>query len=145
MVERALAAAMTMLGERLGRRRAGWSWGRLHRYVFHHPGATSPLTRFLLDPRPRPAEGDCNTVNASWYHPPSGSFDATVVPSMRMIVPLGDIDGMRVSLPLGQSGQPGHPHYDELTDTWARCELVPLPLSRGAVEKLARDRLVLAP
>ncbi len=145
MVERALAAAMRMLAEHLGRRRAGWSWGRLHRYAFRHPGATSPITRLLLNPRARPAEGDCNTVKATWYHYPNGNFDATVIPSMRMIVPLGDIDGMRVSLPLGQSGQPGHPHYDDLTDTWARCELVPLPLSRGAVEQIARDRLTLEP
>jgi penicillin amidase len=145
VVERALAAAMGMLGERLGRRRAGWSWGRLHRYAFRHPGATSPITRLLLNPRARPAGGDCSTVNVAWFHFPSGSLDATVIPSMRMIVPLGDIDGMRVSLPLGQSGQPGHPHYDDLTDTWARCELVPLPLSRGAVEKIARDRLALEP
>lgn len=145
VVERALASAMELLGERLGRRRAGWRWGCLHRYVFRHPGATSPLARLLLNPRPRPAHGDCSTVNVSWYHPACGSFDATVIPSLRVIVPLGDVDGMRISLPLGQSGQPGHPHYDDLTDVWRRCELVPLPLTRGAVEKIARDRLVLAP
>jgi penicillin amidase len=145
VVERALVAAMELLGERLGRRRAGWSWGRLHRYAFRHPGATSPITRLLLNPWARPAEGDCNTVNASWYYYAGGSFDATIISSMRVVVPLGDIDGMRVIIPLGQSGQPGHPHYDDLTDAWARCELVPLPLSRGAVEKIARDRQTLEP
>jgi acyl-homoserine lactone acylase PvdQ len=62
-----------------------------------------------------------------------------------MVVPLGDIDGMRVIMPLGQSGQPGHRHYDDMTDRWVRGDLVPLPLSRGAVEKIAKERLVLEP
>jgi acyl-homoserine lactone acylase PvdQ len=145
VVERALAAAVGLLEERLGRRRAGWRWGRLHRYLFLHPGARGSVARLLLNPRPRPARGDSNTVNVSWYSLGRGTFDATTVPSQRMVVPLGDIDGMRVIMPLGQSGQPGHRHYDDMTDRWVRGDLVPLPLSRGAVEKIAKDRLVLEP
>ena len=143
VVERALAAAMDLLRQRLGAGRSGWRWGRLHRYAFRHPGATSALTRLLLNPTPRPAAGDQNTVNVSWYYPVNGSFDVTTIPSLRMIVPVGDPDGMRIIIPLGQSGQPGHPHYDDMSPLWVRGDYVPLPMGRAAVEAAAAEKLIL--
>jgi penicillin amidase len=128
----------------MGRDPRNWRWGRLHRHVFRHPGAGSRLSKKLLNPEELPAHGDNNTVNVSWYTPVGGSFDVTTIPSLRMVVPLGDVDGMRIIGPLGQSGQPGHPHYNDMTGPWTRGETVPLPLSRQAVEKIAADRLVLS-
>ena len=122
-----------------------WSWGRLHRHVFRHPGASSPFTRMLLNPRPCPASGDMNTLNVSWSVPALDSYDVTTIPSMRMITSLGDLDSLRIVGPLGQSGQPGHAHYEELTPLWLRGEQVPIPLTRAAVEKIAKDRLTLVP
>jgi penicillin amidase len=84
-------------------------------------------------------------VNVSWYRAGAGSFDSTVIPSMRMIVPLRDPDGMRIIGPLGQSGQPGHRHYDDMLAPWAAGRYVGLPMGREAVEKAARERLVLSP
>jgi penicillin amidase len=71
------------------------------------------------------------------------SYHVAGNPSMRIIVPLGDPDGMRIIGPLGQSGQPGHRHYNDMTDPWIRGELVPLPLTRTGVERVTRERLVL--
>jgi acyl-homoserine lactone acylase PvdQ len=50
---------------------------------------------------------------------------------------------MRIIGPLGQSGQPGNPHCNDMTESWIRGETLPLPLSRQAVEKIAMDRLIL--
>ena len=64
---------------------------------------------------------------------------------MRMVTSLGDPDSLQIVGPLGQSGQPGHPHYDDLTGPWQKGEMIPIPLTRPAVERIARDRLVLEP
>ncbi len=142
--EKALVRAVIALERRLGPR-SRWSWGRLHRHVFHHPLGITPFLSRLLDPGSLPASGDCETVNVSWYMPAEGRFDVTSNPSMRMIAPLGDPDGMLVIAPLGQSGQAGHPHYEDMTPLWAAGEYVPLPMGRAAVEALAQERLTLIP
>jgi penicillin amidase len=144
-VERCLVSAMAVLEKRLGNNRRLWRWGRLHRYAFRHPGATSALLERLINPDALEAPGDCNTVNVAWCRTGRGSFDVTVIPSLRMIVPLADPDGMRIIGPLGQSGQPGHPHYDDMLTEWAAGRYVTLPMGRRAVEETVRDRLILAP
>jgi penicillin amidase len=144
-LEKALVRTMEFCAGRMGRDPRKWSWGRLHRHVFRHPGATSAITRMLLNPRPRPASGDMNTLNVSWCMPALDTYEVTTVPSMRMITSLADQDSLRIVGPLGQSGQPGHPHYEDLTPLWLRGEQVPIPLTRPAVEKIARDRLTLVP
>lgn len=143
VVSRALAAALDLCEKRMGRDRSRWSWGRLHRHVFHHRGATSAVTRWLMDPAPVPAHGDNSTINVSWSQPSLGSWDVTTIPSMRMISALGDPDGLHLAGPLGQSGQPGHRHYDDLTPLWLRGDLVLVPLTEGGVQKVAREILVL--
>jgi penicillin amidase len=146
VVEEALVRTMAFCQQRMGRTRRRWSWGRLHTYAFRHPGASRNRTlSWLLNPAPRSAGGDADTINASAPSVSRDSYHATAIPSLRMIVPLGDPDGMLIIGPLGQSGQPGHRHYDDMIDPWIRGELAPLPLTRAGVEKVTRERLVLAP
>jgi len=144
ILERSLARTVRFLEHRLGRDPASWSWQELHRYMFRHPGAT-PFTARLLNRGPFPATGDRSTINLGGYLPSRDNYDAIWIPSLRFIVPLGEPDEARISGPLGQSGQPGHPHYDDLVGLWIRGELVPLPLSRQAVERAAAARLYLTP
>jgi penicillin G amidase len=144
-VDACLIRAMERLESALGRDRSRWRWGSLHRYVFRHPGAASPFLARVLNPDPLPAGGDCNTVNVSWFRMPCESCDVTVIPSLRMIVPLGDPDGMRIIGPLGQSGQPGHKHYTDMHAHWAACRYTRLPLGRREAEKAAVERLILRP
>jgi penicillin amidase len=144
-IEKALVQAMKFCEGRMGRDRRKWSWGRLHRHVFRHPGATNKLTEMLLNPRPSPASGDNNTLNVSWYVSTLDTYDVVTIPSMRMVTSLGDIDSLRIVGPLGQSGQPGHSHYEDLNPLWLSGNHVPLPLSRPAAEKIAKDRLNLSP
>jgi len=145
VVEEALTRTIEVCAARMGRDRARWSWGRLHRHVFRHPGARGWLFAWLLNPRSRPAQGDANTINVAAPVVARNAYDVAGGPSLRMVVPLGDVDGMRIIGPLGQSGQPGHPHYDDMTDPWLRGELVPLPLTQAGVERISRETLVLAP
>lgn len=143
IVERALVAAMDRLEGGMGRDPRRWKWGRIHAHVFRHPGAKGRILSGLLNPDPFPACGDCNTVNALWFFHGTHPCRVTTLPSMRMVVPLGDVDGMGVIGPLGQSGQPGHRHYEDMNGAWAANVQAPLPLSRAAAERIAVERLVL--
>jgi penicillin G amidase len=145
VIEEALARTIELCVKRMGRNRARWSWGRLHRHAFRHPGARGRITSWLMNPPQRPAHGDGNTINVAAPRVAQDSYTVAAVPSLRMVVALGDPDGLQIIGPLGQSGQPGHAHYDDMTDPWIRGELVTVPLSASGVQKVARDQLVLAP
>lgn len=140
----ALAGTIDTCVQLMGADRSRWSWGRLHRHTFRHPGASGRLGRWLLNPPPAPADGDCNTINVSWSNPANGSYDVTTIPSMRMIAALGDPDGLLIIGPLGQSGQPGHRHYDDLTRMWHEGKLVRIPLTEEGIRGATREKLVLS-
>ena len=50
-----------------------------------------------------------------------------------------------IAIPSGESGEPGSPHYTDLTRAWVTGRLQPLPFSRAAVRRSAADTLVLNP
>jgi penicillin amidase len=145
IIESALSRTMKFCAARMGRNPARWSWGRLHGYLFRHPGATNGLFASLLNRGPYPAPGDDNTVNVSWCLAARGSYEATTIPSMRMIAAMGDPDGLWLSGPLGQSGQPGSPHYNDLTRAFLEGEQARVPLTAAGVQAVARERLTLMP
>jgi hypothetical protein len=69
----------------------------------------------------------------------------TMLPGLRMVIPLDDVNAMKVSMPLGQSCQPGHEHYDDLVDGWAAGELFDFPVKRPDVEAMTVSKLLLSP
>ena len=65
--------------------------------------------------------------------------------SYRQIFDVADWDrSVGTSVP-GQSGQPASPHYGDLLPLWAEGKYFPLVYSRAAVEKNAKQKLVLEP
>jgi penicillin amidase len=48
-------------------------------------------------------------------------------------------------IPLGESGEPGSPHYRDLAPTWLAGTLVPLPFDDSAVRADAHETLDLTP
>jgi len=142
-VEAVLAVTIEVCERRMGADRNRWSWGRLHRHVPRHPGATTKLLAWLLNPPVEPAHGDFNTVNVACPLRTNDSYDVVEVPSMRMIACLGDPDSLLIIGPLGQSGQPGHRHYQDLNKMWLQGKHVPLPLTAEEVRAVRRERLIL--
>ena len=67
------------------------------------------------------------------------------LPSMRMIVDLGNLDNSLSMHTTGQSGHAFHPHYIDLAKPWSQVEYHPMPWSRGAVEAQAEAHLTLLP
>jgi len=102
------------------------------------------LARWLLNPPPAPADGDSNTINVSWSNPSNGSYRVTNIPSMRMVAALGDPDGLLIIGPLGQSGHPGHRHYDDMTRMWQEGKLVRVPLTEEGIRGATQEKLVLS-
>ncbi len=146
---RAMAAALRDRGSSRGRQGGPQPrWGNLHTYCFEHPGARGRLASWLLSRGRYPAGGDGTTVNVSIYNAGFGTtplqrYETAAIPSMRLVCSLAGIDRTSIMAPMGQSGQPGHPHYDDLIRPWMHGRMVPLPLSREGAERVAVDRLVL--
>ena len=70
-------------------------------------------------------------------------FGVTNGPSYRFTIDMNDLDGARIIITTGQSGNPGDPHYGDLIPLWAEGETIPLPFSAGNVQASAAQTLTL--
>lgn len=145
ILETALSSTVRWLEQRLGSDPRSWSWGRLHQVSWRHPGATNSFSAMLLNSGPFPVDGDCNTLNANAPMPARDDYRPFIIPTLRMVIPLQNMDAMRIVAPMGQSGQPGHPHYDDMVGRWLAGELVNLPASMERVQAMAVAEMVLRP
>jgi penicillin amidase len=145
ILETALSRTYSLLERELGRNPRRWKWGKLHYYYWKHAGGNGWIKAKLLNVGPVPAPGEFNTINNNCYIVARGEYKVTLLPGVRMIIPLEDVSATKISMPLGQSGQPGHEHYDDLVDGWAAGELFDLPVDRDAVEAMAVSKLILSP
>jgi penicillin amidase len=65
--------------------------------------------------------------------------------SFRAVWDVGNWDAGGIDIPLGESGEPGSPHYRDLAGRYAQHVLTPLPFSDAAVAHATAATLVLAP
>jgi penicillin amidase len=65
--------------------------------------------------------------------------------SFRAVWDVGAWDAGGIDLPLGESGEPGSPHYADAAGPWQRHVLTPLPFSDAAVRRAAVTTLTLRP
>jgi penicillin amidase len=72
-------------------------------------------------------------------------FGVTNGPSYRLTIDMGDIDGARIVITTGQSGNPGDPHYGDMIPLWAEGQTIALPFSPGNVQASAAQTLTLTP
>jgi len=74
-----------------------------------------------------------------------GIFTVTNLPSYRLLIDMGDIDGARIITTTGQSGNPFDRHYNDMIDPWRAGASVTLPFSAEARERAATAELTLHP
>ena len=72
-------------------------------------------------------------------------FEVRDGPSMRQITDLGDLERSLAVLPMGQSGIPASPHYDDMLPLWLSGGYHPFAMDRTNIDKNAEGRLVLEP
>ncbi|HZT12765.1 MAG TPA: penicillin acylase family protein [Candidatus Baltobacteraceae bacterium] len=110
------------------------SWGEYDPIAIKHP--FSPLGLRFLNGITLPGDGDSYTIHVQ---------NARDTQSFRAVWTTGDWDAGGISIPSGESGEPGSGHYTDQSAAWLRGELAPLPFSDAAVRAAAVDRLLLTP
>lgn len=104
----------------------------------NHPLHALGIT--LLDGAPLAGDGDAFTL-----HMQQTGDNGTTSQSFRAVWDVGNWDAGGITLPEGESGEPGSGHYRDQAAAWVSGRLLPLPYSRAAVRKAAVAREVLEP
>ncbi|MEV6671963.1 penicillin acylase family protein [Streptomyces sp. NPDC051162] len=147
LLAQAMKDARMELTSKLGKDVNSWSWGRLHQLNLKNQtlGKDGPaIVRWLLNRGPWNLAGGEAAVNAAGWNA-AGGYDVIWVPSMRMVVNLGDLDKSRWINLTGASGHAYNAHYYDQTDKWAKGELLPWAYSADAVKKATDAELTLKP
>jgi penicillin amidase len=100
------------------------------------PHAFSSLGITFLDGATLPGYGDAFTLHVQY---------AGYSQSFRAVWDVGNWDAGGITLPQGESGQPGSGYYTDQVAAWIAGRLWPLPFSDAAVVRTAVQRETLAP
>jgi penicillin amidase len=142
----------------------GWSWGRVHTATFREAtlgvSGIGPL-EWYFNEGPRAVPGTAGAVNNTYFrfssaypdptdpdYLPVGIdhvFDMTNMPSYRLTIDMRDLDGARLIITTGQSGNPFDRHYNDQIGPWIEGETVPLPFTPAAISAAAASTLTLTP
>jgi penicillin amidase len=149
--DQVLAGAMNdatqELTDRLGDDQSAWRWGDLHQLELTSPtlgeSGIAPLEA-IFNRGPFDTAGGDGIVNATGWTAYSG-YDVTVVPSMRMVVDLTDLDASRWVQLTGQSGHAFNPHYTDQFAAWVAGDTYQWQFSPDAVRATADETLTLLP
>ncbi|MDQ8706782.1 penicillin acylase family protein [Streptomyces sp. LHD-70] len=144
---RAMEDARWELTAKLGKDIDSWSWGRLHRLQLDNQtlGTEGPgFIQWLLNRGPWELGGGEAAVNATGWNA-AGGYSVIWVPSMRMVVNLGDFDKSKWINLTGASGHAYSPNYTDQTEKWVKGDLLDWAYSEKAVEAEAENDLVLRP
>ena len=120
-IDDALRSAYTDAVRRLGEPSDRWQWGRARPAMLKHPMGRVSLLAAIFNIGPFQCPGDGNTVAQAGTFGEDPLAAPGVVPSLRMILDVGDWDRSLFSLPGGQSGNPLSPHYKDLFPLWLRA------------------------
>jgi penicillin amidase len=132
----ALEAASADLTDEFGADPDDWQWGDLHTATFENQTLGQSGIALVDDRFNRgrfPVSGGDDLVNATGWDPVEG-FEVDWVPSMRMLVDLGDLSKSLTVHTTGQSGHVDHPHYDDLIPLWQSGRYYPM---RWTAEQVA--------
>ncbi|MEU0372485.1 penicillin acylase family protein [Streptomyces sp. NPDC006283] len=147
LLGRAMDDARWELTAELGKDVSSWSWGRLHQLTLKNQtlGTEGPgFLQFMLNRGPWNVGGGEAAVNATGWNA-AGGYEVVWVPSMRMVVNVGEWDESRWINLTGASGHAYNAHYTDQTDKWANGELLDWAYSPAAVSAKAVDTLTLVP
>ena len=145
ILRRSLDAAYDDLIGWFGDDPAGWNWGEMHGSVFRNQTLGESGIAMIEDRfnrGPFATSGGADLVNATGWAANEG-FETTWLPSMRMLVDLGDLSLSRTTHTTGQSGHTDHPHYDDMIPLWLAGEYSPMNWTRTQVNEAAESVQVL--
>jgi penicillin amidase len=143
----AFASAVAEIQGLQGKDPGRWNWGDLHTSNFRNAtlgeSGIAPIEALFNRGPFRTAGGDSIVNATSWST--LEPYSVNWLPSMRMIVDLGDLQNSLTIHTTGQSGHAYHPHYIDMADLWRTIQYQPMLWERQQVEAGATDHLRLLP
>jgi len=141
-----------------------WTWGSLHQVTFREgtlgSSGIGPLA-WYFNASPRPVSGASGAIDNTYYHEsraypdpsdpsykPVGIdrvFDVTNGPSYRLTIDMADLNGARIVITTGQSGNPFDGHYGDMIGRWLNGDTVEFPFFADAIARSAVSTLTLTP
>ncbi|HLZ27183.1 MAG TPA: penicillin acylase family protein [Chloroflexota bacterium] len=140
-LEAAAGGAMDLVRTRHGADPAGWAWGKVHLAHWRHPLSTP--AREWLDIGPTPVDGGGDTVRNTGVGQPA--FSASSGAEYRMVVDFAEPDRFLAVQNIGNSGQPGSPHYADQFPAWLAGEYHTVALHRPDVERDLEGTTIIEP
>lgn len=147
IVRKSFEQGVAELVDLLGRDPAKWNWGEMHASNFRNGtlGESGvPPIESLFNRGPFPTGGGESIVNATGWSVRDG-YETNWLPSMRMIVDLGDLNNSLTVHTTGQSGHAFHPHYVDMAPLWADIQYYSMLWDEGEITAAAEGHLVLKP
>ena len=133
IISRALTRGVARLFAQLGDDPDAWVWDRVHRAVPRHTlSAAHPELDGFLDPPVIPTSGDGDTPLQGGYSPATFAT-VTSLSVARYSYDTANWDNSLWAVPLGSSGHPGSPHYNDQSEAWRRVEMYPMRWDWGSI------------
>lgn len=133
--------------DKFGKDVRDWKWGELHSATFRNgtlgESGIGPIEA-LFNRGPFTTGGGESIVNATGWTV-GESFEVDWLPSMRMIVNLGNLNNSVTVHTTGQSGHAYSKHYDDMAPLWATMQYYPLWWEQESVVNDSEGHLRLAP
>jgi penicillin amidase len=131
----------------LGVKHDKWKWGDVHTATLRDQTFGSSgigMIENIFNRGPVATSGGFHQVNRSDFSLDQ-PFDVYHVSVNRHVLDLSNLSNSEMIIPAGQSGHPGHSHYDDFIDRWRFVEYHPARWDRDEVEKDSKHKLVLKP
>ncbi|WKZ49202.1 MAG: penicillin acylase family protein [Anaerolineales bacterium] len=147
IVKKSFEQGIAELEEIFGKDTSKWKWGDMHASTFRNGTLGESgigLIEDLFNRGPFPTGGGEALVNATGWSVRDG-YETNWLPSMRMIVDMGDLSNSVTVHTTGQSGHAYHPHYVDMAEMWANVEYNSMLWDLDAVTTDAEGHLVLTP
>lgn len=145
---RAFEETVSQMQKEYGKDVSKWpAWGEIHGATFRNAtlgeSGIGPIEA-LFNRGPYPTGGGSEIVNAtSWTV--GESFEVDWLPSMRMIVDMGDLNNSVTVHTTGESGHAYHPHYDDMAPLWASGQYYPMLWNEQSIVSNAAGHLRMVP
>ncbi|MBX3038963.1 MAG: penicillin acylase family protein [Anaerolineales bacterium] len=147
IIKKSFSDGVAELESIFGKDISTWKWGDMHASTFRN-GTLGESGIFLIEDLfnrgPFPTSGGEAIVNATGWSVRDG-YETNWLPSMRMIVDLGNLNNSLTVHTTGQSGHAYHPHYDDMAPLWANINYYPMWWNLDSIMNDSEGHLVLMP
>ncbi len=147
ILQQSLDAAYADLKGWFGDNPDDWHWGEMHVSTFRNQTLGESGIGIIEDRfnrGPFETAGGGSLVNSTAWQA-TESFETFWLPSMRMIIDLGDLTRSLTTNTTGQSGHTDHPHYDDMIPLWLAGEYSPMNWTRAQVDAATESVQTLTP